>query len=287
MDALNADHMTGIARAVTVVGSENFPKVLAALCLSVFNYDSIFVSVFSRDCPPRQLYSNLDPEATRRTIGPYLSYAYLLDPFYGLFKADVGTTVVSLDDCAPDDFRVSDYYRTFYSEIGLRNEVTIFVDAGAGSSIVLSLGQRGEDQGVAADAKALLEGILPVIAALCLRHWPDLSPGAGADPADAGVRLAFERFHSCKLSTREAEIVRLMLKGHSTKSIARLLGNSPETVKVHRKRIYAKLKISSQGELFSMFLSALAAPHPEVDAAPEPAATAKVLPAPDKPRLLN
>ncbi|MGH6806890.1 MAG: helix-turn-helix transcriptional regulator, partial [Ensifer adhaerens] len=33
---------------------------------------------------------------------------------------------------------------------------------------------------------------------------------------------------------------------------ARHLGNSPETVKVHRKRIYSKLKISSQGELFSL-----------------------------------
>lgn len=269
MDVLRADHMTGIARAVTAVGSDAFPKALAALCLSVFNYDSIFVSVFSRDFPPRQLYSNLDPEATRRTIGPYLSYAYLLDPFYGLFKSDVGTSVVRLDDCAPDDFRASDYYRTFYSEIGLRNEVTIFVDAGEGSSIVLSLGQRGEDRAVAPDAKALLEGILPVIVALCLRHWPNPSSHAGADPAEAGVRLAFERFQSCKLSTREAEIVRLMLKGHSTKSIARLLGNSPETVKVHRKRIYAKLKISSQGELFSMFLGAMVAPHSGADAKDE------------------
>ncbi|MCY1250836.1 Bacterial regulatory protein, luxR family [compost metagenome] len=54
------------------------------------------------------------------------------------------------------------------------------------------------------------------------------------------------------VSVREAEVIRLMLKGHSTKSIARHLGNSPETVKVHRKRIYSKLKISSQGELFSL-----------------------------------
>lgn len=57
-----------------------------------------------------------------------------------------------------------------------------------------------------------------------------------------------------KLSLREAEVVRLMLKGHSTKSMARLMGNSPETVKVHRKRIYSKLGICSQGELFSRFL---------------------------------
>lgn len=126
----------------------------------------MFVSVFSQDRAPRQLYSDLDAEATRRTIGPYLSFAYLLDPFYGLFKSDVGTSVVSLDDCAPDDFRASDYYQMFYSDIALRNEVTIFVAAGHGTSIVISVGQRGSCRGDAATAKAALTALLPVIAGL-------------------------------------------------------------------------------------------------------------------------
>ena len=277
------DTLDGIARAVTAVGTEGFAPALAQLCRSVFDHDSMFVSVFSQDHAPRQLYSDLDAEATRRTIGPYLSFAYLLDPFYGLFKSDVGTSVVSLDDCAPDDFRASDYYQMFYSDIALRNEVTIFVDAGLGASIVISLGQRGACRGDAVAAKAELGALLPVIAALCTKHWPH--PTESADPTDAGVALAFERFQSCKLSVREAEIVRLMLKGHSTKSMARLLGNSPETVKVHRKRIYAKLKIASQGELFSLFLGALAAPPPEADA--EGAPGPQTLPAPRQVRLLN
>ena len=71
------------------------------------------------------------------------------------------------------------------------------------------------------------------------------------------LEKTFERFGTSLLSCREAEIVRLILKGHSSKSIARVLGNSPETVKVHRKRIFVKLNITSQGELFSLFLDAL------------------------------
>lgn len=284
MEPLRPDQLAGIAQAVTAVGSAAFPKALAALCLSVCNFDSIYVSVFSVDQAPRQLYSNLDPEATLRTIGPYLNFAYLLDPFYELFKLGVGTTVVGLDDCAPDDFRASEYYKMFYSGIALRNEMTIFIDTGQGTSIVLSLGQRGEAQAVVPGAKAQLEHLLPVIAALCTKHWPNVAPNA--DPAETGVAMAFERFQSCKLSTRESEIVRLMLKGHSTKSMARLLGNSPETVKVHRKRIYAKLKISSQGELFSMFLGAMAAPYS--DAEPDEVPVIKLLagPAPVHRRLL-
>ena len=248
--------MACIARAVAATGSAEFPEALTALCQSAFGFDSLFVSVFSQDVAPRQLYSNLDDEATRRTIGPYLSFAYLLDPFYGLFKADIGTSVVSLDDCAPDDFRSTEYYRMFYSDTGLRDEVTIFVAAAPGTSIVLSLGQRAFRRPRAPGACDRLKSLLPVIAALCIKHWPDLSglpPALGADGPN------FDRLDMPKLSTREAEVVRLMLKGHSTKSMARLLGNSPETVKVHRKRIYSKLGICSQGELFSRFMGRLEA----------------------------
>lgn len=254
--------MTCLARAVTAGGTDGFPKALTALFQSVFRFDSLFVSVFSTDHAPRQLYSNLDDDATRRTIGPYLSFAYLLDPFYGLFKAQVGTCVVALDSCTPDDFRRSDYFRMFYSDTGLRDEVTIFVAAGADASIVLSLGQHDDRHPRAPEACPRLQALLPVVAALCLKHWPDPArhPSATIGRSPDFERPDFERMGLPKLSLREAEVVRMMLKGHSSKSMARLFGISPETVKVHRKRIYSKLGLTSQGELFSLFVSTLAMP---------------------------
>ena len=248
-----AAQMANIARAVAAVGTPDFPLALTALCQGAFACDSLFVALFSHDHAPRQLFSNLDDDATARTIGPYLSYAYLLDPFYSLFKADVGTSVVSLDACAPDDFRSSDYYRMFYAETGLRDEVTIFVATGTGSSIVLSLGQRGRRLQRGPDACTGLTALLPVIAALCLKHWPGPAVSQPASGPD------FDRLGLPRLSPREAEVVRMMLKGHSSKSMARLLAISPETVKVHRKRIYSKLGLTSQGELFSLFVTSLAA----------------------------
>ena len=248
MEHAPCPQMSRIACAVAAVGSDAFPEALTALCQRAFAFDSLFVSLFSQDQAPRQLFSSLDNEATRRTIRPYLSFAHLLDPFYGLFKADIGTTVVGLDECAPDDFRSTEYYRMFYSDTGLRDEVTIFAACGEGRSIVLSQGQRAFRRPRAPEACDGLKTLLPVIAALCVRHWPDLTGLPRATVPD------FDRVGLPKLSLREAEIVRLMLKGHSTKSMARLLGNSPETVKVHRKRIYSKLGIGSQGELFSRFM---------------------------------
>ncbi|OQY02562.1 MAG: hypothetical protein B6I22_13350 [Desulfobacteraceae bacterium 4572_123] len=48
-----------------------------------------------------------------------------------------------------------------------------------------------------------------------------------------------------------------MLRGHSVKSAAWEMRISPDTIKMHRKNLYAKLKISDHPDLFSLFISAL------------------------------
>ena len=80
------------------------------------------------------------------------------------------------------------------------------------------------------------------------------------------VMAAMAQFGTSRLSAREAAVARLILQGHSSKVIARMLGNSPETVKVFRKRIHTKLGLASSAELFSLFLAALcAAPQGTTD----------------------
>ena len=88
-----------------------------------------------------------------------------------------------------------------------------------------------------------------------------LPPHAFAGPGRIGshVMATMAHFGSSRLSEREAEVARLILQGHSSKAIARMLGNSPETVKVFRKRIHSKLGLASSAELFTLFLTALCA----------------------------
>lgn len=93
-------------------------------------------------------------------------------------------------------------------------------------------------------------------------HAFDRAPGALGQHIEA----ALCRFATSRLSDRESEVARLILKGHSSKVIARMLGNSPETVKVFRKRIHTKLGLATSAELFSLFLAALcAAPQGSTD----------------------
>jgi len=52
-----------------------------------------------------------------------------------------------------------------------------------------------------------------------------------------------------QLTAREVDIIRLIVKGHSTSIIASELNLSPHTISTHRKNIIRKLKIKSSVEL--------------------------------------
>jgi DNA-binding CsgD family transcriptional regulator len=56
------------------------------------------------------------------------------------------------------------------------------------------------------------------------------------------------------LTQREIEVALMILAGHSTKNMAKLLGVSPATAKVHRRNLYRKLNISSQSTLFLLIM---------------------------------
>ena len=58
------------------------------------------------------------------------------------------------------------------------------------------------------------------------------------------------------LTARELDVIRLVLSGCSNKEAAAKLDISAETVKVHRRHVYAKLKIKSQSDLFKIFHNA-------------------------------
>jgi DNA-binding CsgD family transcriptional regulator len=78
------------------------------------------------------------------------------------------------------------------------------------------------------------------------------------DPLKVSAREAVASFQAMYgLTPREVEIVELVLKGFPNDRIADALGISVGTVKNHRWRLYLKLDITSERELFYLFLSAV------------------------------
>lgn len=76
------------------------------------------------------------------------------------------------------------------------------------------------------------------------------------DPAPPEDPAAFFR---ADLTARELDVVSLILKGYPTLSIAQRLGLSRGTVKNHRRRIYDKLDITTERELFLAYIGRITA----------------------------
>jgi len=97
----------------------------------------------------------------------------------------------------------------------------------------------------------------PVVSALARAEWQGLDRGTGPLEDTPALLINAARQQGIALSPRQATVGLMILRGHSTPSIALSLGVSPQTVKVFRKQLYARCGISSQAELFSLMLPLL------------------------------
>lgn len=88
-----------------------------------------------------------------------------------------------------------------------------------------------------------------VVAAL--HRARDMAVNEFAASGDAAPAARLDR-----LTPREREVVRELVKGATSKEIARALNLSPRTVEAHRRNIMAKLKAGSIAELVRMAMGA-------------------------------
>ena len=70
-----------------------------------------------------------------------------------------------------------------------------------------------------------------------------------------GFKAALGAFLRDQLTPRERDIVHLILAGYPSSKIAERLNLSLNTIKNHRKRMYVKLDITTERELFLNFVN--------------------------------
>ncbi|KAA0592346.1 DNA-binding CsgD family transcriptional regulator [Azospirillum lipoferum] len=246
-----ADWNDAIARAVSALGTPGFPAALEAALQGLVTHQMMNGFHYSPDGRAFDLHNDRPGTDRRIIVDQYLAGTYVLDPFYDASRHPDGPPFIVMRKLAPDDFEQSEYFRLHYAATRIVDEVGFRLTLDAGHVGILSLCRVGEAARFSIDELARLEAAASLVRALGERHWHGL-PNAAAEPAKAGTP---RRIEHPLLTNRELEVVTLILKGHSTQSIAAVLSLSPDTVKVHRRRIYAKLRISSQGELFRTFLT--------------------------------
>lgn len=248
---------------ISEIGNDSFCAKLAECGQAITGCNSTVIIAFLNKEKPFLLFSNLGQQDYLSTVDPYFDGAYLLDPIYEIYKKGYPENIYRLKDVSPRDFEDSEYYRTYFQSTGIVDEIAVLVRVSNDICIYISWGLRGDSESRAHDI-GLLEDILPVFIAAVKQNWSrdsQLSPLKSqlrmGGEFGATLDVAFANFGKDYLSPRECEILRLILKGYASDSIADMLGISRETVKVYRKRIHMKLKINTSAELFSLFLEAI------------------------------
>ena len=256
------DLLTQTGNVIAAIHKAAMPAALAALLRSVVPYSYTVIFGMSGAARPIDLFDDFPASKRKIFVTVYQEGPYLLDPFYKAATLPVPCGLYRMRDLAPDRFYQGEYFRNYYIQTGLSEEIGFFASLPGKTTVVLSL-MRAEKPFSDRDLRNLWH-VTPVVEACIKQHWGDLAKafkpaqgGSRENQAGSEIERSFQLFGAGELTPREREIVEHTLKGHSAEATGKILGISSGTVRIHRRNIYAKLRINSQGELFSRFIQTL------------------------------
>ncbi|EPJ93320.1 MULTISPECIES: helix-turn-helix transcriptional regulator [Pseudomonas] len=246
-----------MARVTENIGQAGFTATLfqALECIRPIQATTLYL--YPHGGMPSALFELEGPWLPQGNVRQYLSGFYLLDPFYGACIEGVSSGCYNLDDVAPDHFELGEYFQSFYRHSHLEDELNYILQSSAGLSLSVSLAFT---QKLDAATTQQFKRIAPWVLAVLGKHFVGLDArGARFENLlEQRIHSALNNFGSSLLTERECRIAQLILRGHSTRSLAERLGVTEDTIKSHRKNIYSKLDIGTQSELFSLFIDSLA-----------------------------
>ena len=241
----------GLASLVLAIGTPRFAEALLATAGGLVAHEASALMVQHAGGPPTVVVDRLKPAERGHLYGDYLSGIYALSPFYRVSRQLKSPVVHRIFDIAPDGFRDSEYYRRYYALTGANDMLGVLIPHG-GDVVFMSFSRSASSKRFGLAEVRRLNDVLGLLAAAVTRHAELSGPLAGRPAAAAKPVLAAS---TNGLTQREAQVVNLMLEGHSARAIGAALKISGETVRVHRRHIYEKLGLSSQAELFRWFLT--------------------------------
>ena len=243
-----------IADVIDHLGGDNFWVAMARWVEDALRSDPPIIYVFNGKRTPEILYQPFAGRDVEIQVNRYLAGPYLLDPFHNASLQRIPSGVYCLKDLAPDKFQQTQYFREFYRYANLVDEICFMSQvAGGDSYIVVSVARSQGQQAFTKDELLAARRANGFVQAALRTH-----AARAARPSEVQQDLAYramEDFGYPVLTHREREIVGLILRGHSSKSAGARLHISVETVRNHRKRLYSKLGVGSQSELFLRFIT--------------------------------
>lgn len=247
-----------LGRAIQELGAPDFCSRIAHALSSVIDFDYFAVYSYVNGSRATNLFHNY-PVQGAGLVNDYVDGFFKRDPLFQSARVSAPTDLLALRDGRQS--RDSGYF-DWYDRVGLGDEVGFGYRLDDTTQIVLSVARSAEQRHFVSGDLHQLRSMMPTVVALAARQW--VRVGEEVVHAQAVTDLNAARvavIRALPLTSREIEIVELILKGHSSEAIASCLSISLGTVKVHRRNIYQKLRISSQVELFHMCLGPAARTH--------------------------
>jgi DNA-binding CsgD family transcriptional regulator len=249
-----------ISRAIAAQGTDKFfPALIHAINGQVkIDYPQIWL--YHKDLPPRVLYHQIPEQAIASQIDLYLEGPYREDPFYQTSMRHPRAKIYRMSRITMGKLHESEYYQGYYADTGTCDEAAYVAKLQAGNVINLSMMRRTQNGPFSDEEYESLYVLAEPISELLKSHTEhsDFAASNLIQPGiDHQIDLAFRTFGASLLSPREKDVLELMLRGYGTNISAERLLIAVETVRRHRKSIYRKLDVSSQTDLFSLFLNAM------------------------------
>ncbi|MBV8680073.1 MAG: helix-turn-helix transcriptional regulator [Aquitalea sp.] len=244
-----------LGRLIEKLGDSDFWPALARLLAGVATFDTWVVLLFQAEQPPRILADHAANLAAADLFADYRARLYRIDPFYAFSQHAPATGLYRLDDVAPDSFRDTEYFRQYFSRNVGADELQFLLPIAGQGILSLSLGSRRRFSDAEVGACQLFSPWLLPLMGKAIQFDGQLAEQLQHNPAERQTRLedALRQRGEPHLTEREVQVALLILAGHSTKAIARELGISLDTAKVHRRNLYAKLGVTHQAGLFLLF----------------------------------
>lgn len=229
---------------------------------SLLRFRNFIVFEYSGRSEPALLESSFDRDYLLRHLHDYLLGLYQLDPFHALADG-THTGLYRMRDIAPEGFQHSEYYLRHYHATQVTDELRYVTPLSPGRSIHLLIEREYPATDFSPREIRRMQDVAPLIHAFVAEHMHQSDIATPAQPALAQTGFDLRQTILCilpgEITNRECDIIELMLKGHSVKSMSTQLMIEEATVTNHKRNIYAKMRIHSQAQLFDRFLKVLSA----------------------------
>ncbi len=267
----NARLYTKLATVLASAGTPQFVADMKNALSVVVSLECVQFALEREGAAPRLLYDEGIPDKTHAgLIRRYFDFGYTLDPMCLAVQRGISQGFYCMSEVAPDNFTKSEYYRRFYLANGVPEDCYFVVDMDRSTKLTLCFFQGRSGSRFTTGELDFLRSIEPLVREMITLHAQrsgiGVEPNSDEQPHDGvrehvgdHIRKALDNFGSDVLTPREQQMATLILRGHSAKSASNVLRVSVETVRMHRRHLYAKLNINAQSELFAHFINWVAA----------------------------